>query len=47
MAEALNPWDGDLLDFAAYGSTFTNLIQSIPEHEAMLAAVHQLMAPAG
>ncbi|MBL9049790.1 MAG: NTPase [Tabrizicola sp.] len=31
MADAVNPWDGDLLDFAAYGSTFTNLIQSIDD----------------
>jgi hypothetical protein len=31
LAEALDPWDGDLLDFASYGSTFTNLVQSIED----------------
>lgn len=31
MTEAIDPWAGDLLDFAAYGSTFTNLIQSIDD----------------
>ena len=27
----INPWQGDLLDFAAYGVTFTNLIKSIDD----------------
>lgn len=31
MVETVNPWKGDLLDFAAYGATFTNLIQSIDD----------------
>jgi hypothetical protein len=31
MVDAVNPWDGDLLDFAAYGDTFTNLVKSIDD----------------
>lgn len=31
LTKAANPWNDDLLDFAAYGATFTNLIQSIAD----------------
>jgi hypothetical protein len=35
LSEALNPWNGDLLNFAAYGNTFTNLIQSIDDSKVI------------
>jgi KAP family P-loop domain len=31
LTEVVDPWKDDLLDFAAYGETFTNLIQSIDD----------------
>jgi hypothetical protein len=31
LNDATDPWDGDLLDFASYGQTFTKLIQSIED----------------